>query len=58
MAKYQRGQPFPQAKVVLVSLETLDHGEELLRALKQEEATGRLKCVVIDEARKWNGMYT
>lgn len=58
VTKYQRGEPFPQAKVVLVSLETLGHGEELLRALKQEEATGRLKCVVIDEARKWNGMHT
>jgi superfamily II DNA helicase RecQ len=56
--KYQRSQPFPQAKVVLVSLEVLGSGEELLRALRQEEATGRLKCVVIDEACKWYGMYT
>lgn len=58
VGKYQRGQPFPQAKVVLVSLEVLGHGDELLQTLRQEDATGRLKCVVIDEARKWHHMYT
>jgi replicative superfamily II helicase len=49
---YHRGQPFPDAAIVLASLESLDHGNDLYHAMQQEQAVGHLKCIAIDEAHE------
>jgi replicative superfamily II helicase len=52
VAQYDRRLPFPSdKKVVVASLEVLSQGTQLYDSLAQFAATGRLKCIVVDEAR-------
>jgi superfamily II DNA helicase RecQ len=52
VARYDRNQPFPSnKKIVLVSLETLGQGNKLYDEVSQLAASGKLKCIAIDEAR-------